>query len=55
MTTYFKADGDRVLQGLRHPHDSTFWCCNGTGTENFTKLGDSVYFHDDTDLWVTAT
>lgn len=29
-----------------------FWCCHGTGVENFSKLGDSVYFHDDDGIWV---
>ncbi len=29
-----------------------FWCCTGTGSENFSKLGDSVYFHDDDGVWV---
>lgn len=29
-----------------------FWCCHGTGVENFSKLADSVYFHDDTGVWV---
>jgi DUF1680 family protein len=29
-----------------------FWCCHGTGVENFAKLGDSIYFHDDDGIWV---
>jgi DUF1680 family protein len=29
-----------------------FWCCHGSGVENFSKLADSVYFHDDTGIWV---
>lgn len=29
-----------------------FWCCTGSGVENFSKLGDSVYFHDDTGIYV---
>jgi hypothetical protein len=29
-----------------------FWCCHGTGVENFSKLGDSIYFHDDRGLYV---
>ena len=29
-----------------------FWCCQGTGVENFSKLGDSVYFHDDAGIYV---
>lgn len=33
------------------PEDS-FWCCVGTGTESFAKLGDSIYFHDASRLYV---
>jgi DUF1680 family protein len=29
-----------------------FWCCTGTGVEEFSKLGDSIYFHDDAGLTV---
>ena len=28
------------------PLDS-FWCCTGTGSEEYTKLNDSIYWHDD--------
>ncbi|MDP9001919.1 MAG: glycoside hydrolase family 127 protein, partial [Myxococcota bacterium] len=51
MTTYFKpmASGYFKLFGRQ---TDTFWCCNGTGMENYTKLGDSLYFHDATDLYV---
>jgi hypothetical protein len=24
----------------------SFWCCNGTGVEEYSKLNDSIYFHD---------
>jgi hypothetical protein len=24
----------------------SFWCCTGTGTEEYSKLNDSIYFHD---------
>lgn len=30
----------------------TFWCCQGTGIESYTKLMDSIYFHDGTTLTV---
>lgn len=33
------------------PNDS-FWCCTGTGVENHAKYGDSIYFHDDQNLYV---
>jgi DUF1680 family protein len=29
-----------------------FWCCTGTGVEDFAKLADSIYFHDDTGVFV---
>ncbi len=32
--------------------DYGFWCCHGSGVENFSKLGDSIYFHDDDGIWV---
>jgi DUF1680 family protein len=25
---------------------SSFWCCDGTGVEEYAKLADSIYFHD---------
>ena len=31
-------------------HD--FWCCTGTGSESFAKLGDSIYFQDDAGIFV---
>ena len=32
--------------------DDSFWCCVGTGMENHTKYGDTIYFHDDRSLLV---
>ncbi len=31
---------------------NTFWCCYCTGVESFAKLNDSIYFHDNTNLYV---
>ncbi len=42
-TGYFKVFGERF---------NKFWCCTGTGMENFTKLNDSIYFHDDKNIYV---
>jgi uncharacterized protein len=53
MTTYFKAMGTGYFKAFGTP-ESSFWCCTGTGMENFSKLGDSVYFHDATDLYVVG-
>jgi len=33
-------------------HFDAFWCCTGTGSEEFAKLGDSIYFHDEQGLYV---
>jgi DUF1680 family protein len=27
-----------------------FWCCTGTGSEEYAKLSDTIYFHDDDSL-----
>jgi DUF1680 family protein len=32
--------------------ENSFWCCVGTGMENHSKYGDTIYFHDDDSLWV---
>jgi hypothetical protein len=29
-----------------------FWCCTGTGAEEFAKLADTIYFHDADSLYV---
>ncbi|HKC46419.1 MAG TPA: beta-L-arabinofuranosidase domain-containing protein, partial [Gemmatimonadales bacterium] len=29
-----------------------YWCCTGTMSEAFSKLGDSIYFHDDRGIYV---
>jgi DUF1680 family protein len=51
MTTYFKPMGTGYHKVFGTETDS-FWCCTGTGMENFTKLNESIYFHDDSDLYV---
>lgn len=32
--------------------DQSFWCCTGTGVEEFAKLNDTIYFHNDDSLFV---
>ena len=32
--------------------DQSFWCCVGTGMENHAKYPESIYFHDDSSLYV---
>jgi DUF1680 family protein len=31
---------------------SDFWCCTGSMAESFAKLGDSIYFHDPSGIYV---
>jgi DUF1680 family protein len=30
----------------------SFWCCTGTGVEEYAKLVDSLYFHDESGIYV---
>jgi DUF1680 family protein len=32
--------------------DQTFWCCTGSGVEEYSKLNDSIYWRDDAGLYV---
>jgi DUF1680 family protein len=32
--------------------NDSFWCCTGTGVEEFAKLNDSIYYHDGSSLYV---
>lgn len=32
--------------------DQSFWCCTGTGVEEYAKLNDSIYWHDSDGLFV---
>ncbi|MGA2177364.1 MAG: beta-L-arabinofuranosidase domain-containing protein [Verrucomicrobiota bacterium] len=32
--------------------DHDFWCCTGTGVENHGKYGESIYFHNQSQLYV---
>ena len=49
MTTYFQpmATGYFKVYSSRFDH---FWCCTGSGMENFSKLGDTIYMHGDNTL-----
>jgi DUF1680 family protein len=31
---------------------NSFWCCVGTGMENHSKYGESIYFYNEGELWV---
>lgn len=50
-TTYFvplKPGGQKRYSNDYH----AFSCCHGTGMENHTKYGASIYFHDDDGIWI---
>jgi DUF1680 family protein len=32
--------------------DHSFWCCTGTGVEEYSKLNDSIYWRDDAGVYV---
>ena len=51
MMTYFQATRPGYVRLYHTPEDS-FWCCTGTGMENHTKYGDSIYFHTADTLYV---
>jgi len=45
MFTYFSP----LASGFARVHstpDDAFWCCHGTGMENHSKHGDSIWWHD---------
>jgi len=50
-TQYFLTLGAGSWRTFSAEEDS-FWCCSGTGVEEFSKLADSIYFHDGNGVWV---
>jgi hypothetical protein len=50
-TTYFLSMAPAAWKTIG-TEDQTFWCCNGTALEEFAKLQNSVYFHDEDSLYV---
>ena len=51
MSMYFQPMDTGYFKVYSTPF-TKFWCCTGSGMENFTKLSDSLYFHDDNDLYI---
>ncbi len=51
MTTYFQPMATGFFKVYSSPTDH-FWCCTGSGMENFSKLGDSIYFHGADSIFV---
>ena len=52
MTTYFQPMGPGYEKVFGLPF-TEFWCCIGTGMENFSKLGDSMYYTGENSVYVT--
>ena len=51
MVIYYCPLRPGAWKSFSTPEDS-FWCCVGSGMENHTKYGDTIYFHDDRSLYV---
>ena len=50
-TMYYLPLASGLWKTFGKPLDA-FWCCTGTGVEEFAKLNDSIYFHDDDSIYV---
>lgn len=48
---YYYPLGTNLYKTFATSTDS-FWCCNGTGVEEFSKLADTIYFHDADSVYV---
>ncbi len=51
MTTYFQPMATGFFKVYSSPTEH-FWCCTGSGMENFSKLGDSIYFYGADSIFV---
>lgn len=53
--TYFNpmATGYYRLYSSSHPKSNPFWCCVGTGLEDFSKFPDQIYYCEGKDIYVT--
>ena len=51
MKTY-NVSMDSGYYKIYHTEFTSFWCCTGTGVENFTKLNQNIYYEDDENLVV---
>jgi DUF1680 family protein len=50
-TTYFLSLAPGAWKTVASD-DQSFWCCTGTGIEEFSKLGDTLYAHDGRGVYV---
>jgi uncharacterized protein len=51
LKQYFFPLAAGYWRAFNSPEDS-FWCCTGTGAEDFAKFNDTIYFHSDNDLYI---
>lgn len=51
FTTYFLSMAPGAWKTLC-TEDDTFWCCTGTGVEEYSKLNNTLYFHDREGVYV---
>ena len=51
LKQYFFPLAAGYWRAFNSPEES-FWCCTGTGAEEFTKFADTIYFHNGSDLYV---
>ena len=51
LKQYFFPLAAGYWRAYNSPEDS-FWCCTGTGAEDFAKFTDTIYFHRENDIYV---
>jgi hypothetical protein len=51
MLEYYVPQDSGFQRVFGTPCDA-FWCCTGTGAESYSKLADSIYFHDADSLYL---
>ena len=51
LTTYFLSMSPGAWK-TTCTEDETFWCCTGSAVEEYAKLNDTIYFHDEEALYV---
>ena len=51
MLMYYVSLHPGLYKTFGTPFDA-FWCCTGTGSEEYAKLNDSIYFRDESSVYV---
>jgi hypothetical protein len=51
LTIYFLSMSPGAWKTLC-TEDETFWCCTGSALEDFAKLNDTIYYHDEDGVYV---